>query len=89
MIGSAFLLPLLAAAATATAQEMPSPALVAEAGAEHPDHKVKCRKIKVTGSLVRTEKICKTVLEWRRLRESGNSAARDITDYSRSRPGGQ
>lgn len=53
------------------------------------DTTIKCRSIAVTGSLVKKERTCKTVAEWRRLRERGNDVAREIADYSRTRPGGQ
>lgn len=42
-----------------------------------PNDKVRCRKITVTGSLVKSEKTCKTVGEWRRLADRGNDVARD------------
>lgn len=53
------------------------------------DTTIKCRSISVTGSLARKERTCKTVAEWRRLRERGSDVAREIVDYSRTRPGGQ
>ena len=53
-----------------------------------PDQKVKCRRIEVTGSLVRKERVCKTVAEWRALQDSGNQNARDVVDHSRGRPSG-
>lgn len=40
------------------------------------DQKIKCRKIEVTGSLVRKGKICRTIAEWKRLQQLGNDAAR-------------
>jgi hypothetical protein len=40
------------------------------------DQQVKCRKIQVTGSLIRKGKVCRTLAEWKRLQQSGNDAAR-------------
>jgi hypothetical protein len=45
-----------------------------------------CRRIEVTGSLARKERVCKTRLEWRRISDSSNSRARAIVEYSASRP---
>ena len=77
--------------ATPTVAQSPQPgqAPAAESTAEpDPDQKVKCRRIEVTGSLVRKERVCKTVAEWRALQESGNQNARDIVDHGRGRPSG-
>lgn len=41
-----------------------------------PDQQVKCRKVQVTGSLIRKGKVCRTVAEWKRLQQLGNDAAR-------------
>jgi len=54
-----------------------------------PDEEMVCRRVEVTGSLARKERVCKTRGEWRRLTDAGNAAARDIIDFSRSRPSGQ
>lgn len=40
------------------------------------DDKIRCRRIEVTGSHIRREKVCKTVGEWRRLADRGNEVAR-------------
>lgn len=45
---------------------------------------VRCRKIGVTGSLVRTEKICKTNAEWRAIAEGHNREADDFITRSRT-----
>lgn len=75
---------------TAVAATDPAPAskVNAPVGADD-DTTIKCRKIAVTGSLVKKERTCKTIAEWRRLRERGSDVAREIVDYSRTRPGGQ
>jgi hypothetical protein len=44
--------------------------------AEDGDQKVKCRKIQVTGSLIRKGKVCRTMAEWKHLQQLGNDAAR-------------
>ena len=41
-----------------------------------PEQKMKCRKVQMTGSLIRKGKICRTVAEWKRLQELGNDRAR-------------
>lgn len=43
-----------------------------------PDQVIKCRKYQAPGSLVRKIKTCRTIAEWRRLRQAGNDAARSI-----------
>jgi hypothetical protein len=58
-------------------------------GAESPEgQKIKCRKIEVTGSRTKGKKVCKTVAEWRYLKDRGSDNARDIVDVSRTRPAG-
>ncbi len=49
-----------------------------------PDDIVRCRRIAVTGSIVRKERVCRTVGEWRRMGEYGNGIARGIVDQGRS-----
>ena len=55
---------------------------------DNPDKEMVCRRIEVTGSLARKERVCKTRAEWRRLAEAGNSVAREVVDWSRTRPAG-
>lgn len=67
-------------------QASATPAAVpASTGAETPV----CRRVEVTGSLARKERVCKTKAEWRAVDEDGNSRARAIVDYSTGRPSGQ
>lgn len=61
----------------------------ASSAATDPNEEVRCRRIEVTGSIVRKERVCKTRGEWRRLADSGNGVARSIVDYSTGRPSGQ
>ncbi len=87
---------LLAIAAPALAQTTPAtppPATdsatpAAPATAPNPDDQIRCRRMAVTGSLARFERVCKTVGEWRRLAQNGNDAARATIEYSTSRPSG-
>ena len=82
---------LAATAVPALAQQAVAPTAqvaIAPAAAENPDDKVKCRSMPIIGSLAKKARICRTVAEWRLARERGNDAARDITDYSRTRPNG-
>lgn len=39
---------------------------------------VRCRKLEVTGSLVRKTRVCKTNAEWQRLAEKGSGDAQEI-----------
>ena len=83
---------LLAIAAPALAQTTPATpppaAPAAPASAPNPDDQVRCRRMAVTGSIARFERVCKTVGEWRRLAQNGNDAVRATMEYSTSRPSG-
>ena len=46
--------------------------------AAEPEQKIKCRKVQMTGSLIRKGKICRTVAEWKRLQQLGNDHARTL-----------
>ena len=48
--------------------------------ATDPDQKIKCRRVEVTGSLLKKGKVCRTVAEWRRIVESGNRTARAVVE---------
>ncbi len=45
---------------------------------------VRCKRLDVTGSLVRKERICKTNAEWRAIREQQNRDADDLITRSRA-----
>ncbi len=45
---------------------------------------VKCRRLEVTGSLVRRERVCRTNAEWRAVSEQQNRDADDLITRSRS-----
>lgn len=65
------------------------PATATAAPAADPDQKVKCRKIEVTGSIVKKGKVCRTIAEWRATQDSHNSAARRMVEDNTGRPSGQ
>lgn len=54
-----------------------------------PDQTIRCRTVRVTGSLVKKGKVCKTLAQWRQITESGNELARRMVEDGTSRPGGQ
>lgn len=53
-----------------------------------PEQAIKCRKISVTGSLVRKAKICRTVAEWKEIQANGNRTLRSVTDGGTTCAGG-
>ena len=72
---------LLIAAAFQATTPVPSTA------APDPNEKL-CKRIDVTGSLARKERVCKTRAEWTRLADAGNSVARAIVEHGTGRPAG-
>ncbi|TPE58828.1 hypothetical protein FJQ54_16635 [Sandaracinobacter neustonicus] len=64
-----------------------------ETGAEKLDPKdpnyVRCRKIQVTGSLVKKERICRTNAEWARASEDAQKNAGDLIGRNRTGTNGQ
>ncbi len=78
------------ATAQAPATEAATAPTTAAPAAESPDDtRIRCRRIPVTGSHVRVERVCKTVSEWRRLSERGNDVVRDQADTGRVCAGGE
>ncbi len=65
------------------------PATETAAPAADPDQKIKCRKIEVTGSIVKKGKVCRTIAEWRATQDSHNYAARRMVEDNTGRPSGQ
>lgn len=53
------------------------------------DQRIRCRRIDMPGSIIRRERVCKTLAEWRRLSERGNDVARAIVESGRTCAGGQ
>jgi hypothetical protein len=56
---------------------------------DDPEQRVRCRSIQATGSLVRRERVCRTVAEWRRIGQAGNDRARDVVGTGTICSGGQ
>ena len=54
--------------------------VIPDTAATDPDQKIKCRRVEVTGSLLKKGKVCRTVAEWRRIVESGNRTARAVVE---------
>ena len=50
-----------------------------------PDQKIKCRRVNVTGSLVKKGRVCKTVAEWRAIMDNGNYNARKLVEDGTTR----
>ena len=44
------------------------------------DQVIKCRKVEVTGSLLKKGKVCKTIAEWKEIQANGNRTARAIVE---------
>lgn len=53
-----------------------------------PDQDIKCRKVEVTGSLVKKGRVCKTVAEWKKIQSNGNRTARAILESGQVCSGG-
>jgi hypothetical protein len=73
-------LSLLAMPAIAPAQ---TPAPEAKLDKNDPNA-VRCRRLEVTGSLVRKERVCKTNAQWRAISEQQNRDADDMITRSRA-----
>lgn len=56
--------------------------------ASDPDQAIKCRKVEVTGSLVKKGKVCKTIAEWKEIQANGNRTARLIAESGNICSGG-
>lgn len=52
----------------------------AKPAASDPDQAIKCRKVEVTGSLVKKGKVCRTIAEWKEIQANGNRTARMIAE---------
>lgn len=57
--------------------------------ASDPDQVIKCRKVEVTGSLLKKGKVCRTIAEWKRIIDNGNRTARAIGDSGKICAGGE
>jgi hypothetical protein len=56
--------------------------------ASDPDQAIKCRKVEVTGSLVKKGKVCRTIAEWKKIQANGNRTARMIAESGNVCAGG-
>ena len=45
-----------------------------------PSQRIKCRRLAVTGSLIKKQKVCRTIAQWREMSQNGNRFAKDIVD---------
>lgn len=52
----------------------------ASAKENDPSQRIKCKRFAVTGSLIKKQKVCRTVAEWREITQNGNRYAKDILD---------
>jgi hypothetical protein len=59
------------------------------ADAADPNQAIRCRRVDVTGSLVKKGKVCKTVAQWRAIMENNNTLARKMVEDGTTRSGGQ
>jgi hypothetical protein len=61
----------------------------AQTTASDPDQAVKCRKVAVTGSLLKKGKVCRTIAEWKKIQANGNRTARAIAESGNICSGGE
>jgi hypothetical protein len=54
----------------------------------NPDEVFKCRKVEVTGSLLKKGKVCRSIAEWKRIQSNGNRTARAIAESGNVCSGG-
>lgn len=80
---------LVQAPASVMASEGTKSAKVSNDTVSDADQAIRCRPVRVTGSLVKKGKVCKTLAEWRRMTDTGNDLARRLVEDGTSRPGGQ
>lgn len=79
----------VAAPASASTSQDSKLAKASDKTASDADQAVRCRTVRVTGSLVKKGKVCKTLAQWRQMTESGNELARRLVEDGTSRPSGQ
>lgn len=58
---------------------------VPEVEIANPDQKIKCRRVDVTGSLVKRGRVCKTVAQWRAIIDNNNELARKLVEDGTTR----
>jgi hypothetical protein len=79
----------VAAPASASTSQDGKLAKASDKTASDADQAIRCRTVRVTGSLVKKGKVCKTLAQWRQMTESGNELARRLVEDGTSRPSGQ
>lgn len=66
----------------AVALVLPAVALAQTPAPAKAEDKVKCRRIAETGSMARTQKVCRKESEWRRLQDTQRKEASELTTPS-------
>ncbi len=61
-----------------TATKGESPHAAAATVPADPNQVIRCRRIDVTGSLLKRGRVCRTLAEWRRIDTNENDGARDL-----------
>lgn len=84
LIAAALMLPVSANAQTPAPQAAPAGAKETDATKD----RVICRRVEVTGSLVKRGKVCKPAGEWARIIERGNDNARRTIESGMACAGG-
>jgi predicted transglutaminase-like cysteine proteinase len=64
------------------------PAPTAPAAQPNPELKMICRRDKETGSLVKSKKTCHTKSQWAYIDDTNQAFSRDLTDWTRTKSGG-
>lgn len=68
--------------------QAPAPVAAPKAGADDASSRMVCRRVEVTGSLVKRGKVCKSAKEWGKIINNGNDAARAVLESGQSCAGG-
>ncbi|MEH6791649.1 hypothetical protein [Parasphingorhabdus sp.] len=76
------LVPALVLAAPLSAQSENTAETAETGNADDPMQKIKCRRLAVTGSLVKRQKVCRTLAQWADIGRNGNKQANDIVDQA-------
>lgn len=90
---------LIAITLIAAFASLPAQSLMAQNGETPPaaetakngegDQRVVCRRVDVTGSLIKRGRVCRTVAQWRQITENGNYNARKMVEEGTTKGGGQ
>lgn len=66
----------------------PAPAAAPKPVTDDAASRMVCRRVEVTGSLVKREKVCKPAKEWAKIISNGNDAARAVVESGMACAGG-